>query len=94
MGFCCGDFSGRHVEANNFRIHLAFADSSRYDLRVLRTEIEDENFRMLRRGVGLHALRMSLRNSVFAGGIAGLPLFGTKLPLPRHSALELAADFL
>jgi len=46
MGFCCGDFSGRHVEANNFRIHLAFADSSRYDLRVLRTEIEDENFRV------------------------------------------------
>ena len=38
-------------------------------------------------------LRMSLRNPVFAGGITGLSLFRTKLPLPGHSALKLASNF-
>jgi hypothetical protein len=37
---------------------------------------------------------MSLWNCVFAGGIAGLSLFGTKLSLAGHAALELIPDFL
>src|SRR5207245_10751741 len=44
LRFCCGGFSNRRVEANNFRINLTLTDSPRYDLRVLRAEIEDENF--------------------------------------------------
>src|SRR5438094_608821 len=44
LRFCCGDFSSRRVEANNFRINLTLTDSPRYDLGVLRAEIEDENF--------------------------------------------------
>ncbi len=44
VGFCCGDFSGWCVEANNFRIHLTLPHAAGYDLRVLRAEIEDENF--------------------------------------------------
>src|SRR5881396_1116507 len=39
LRFCCGDFSSRRVEANNFRINLTLTDSPRYDLRVLRAEI-------------------------------------------------------
>ena len=30
---------------------------------------------------------------MFAGGITGLSLFRTKLPLPGHSALKLASNF-
>ena len=37
------DFSCRHVEANNFRIHLALANPSRDHLCVLGAEIENEN---------------------------------------------------
>ena len=37
------DFNCRHVEANDFRIHLTLADASRDYLCVLRAEIEDEN---------------------------------------------------
>ena len=39
-----GDFGGGRIEANNFRIHLAFPHAAGYHLRVLRAEIEDENF--------------------------------------------------
>jgi len=42
----CRDFRGRCVEANNFRIHLAFPYAPRDDLRVLRPEVEDQNFRV------------------------------------------------
>ena len=38
------DFSCRCVEANNFRIHLQLPHAAADDLRVLRTEIENENF--------------------------------------------------
>ena len=41
-----GDFSRGCIEANNFRINLEFANTPGNDLRVLRTEIQDENFRM------------------------------------------------
>jgi hypothetical protein len=37
---------------------------------------------------------MSLRDAVFAGGIPRLSLFRTNLPLPGHSALKLASNFL
>src|SRR5438132_606763 len=43
VGFQRGDFRGWRVEANNFRIHLAFAHTAGYDLRVLRSEIEEKN---------------------------------------------------
>src|SRR5262249_53171657 len=46
FGLHCGNFSGRCVEANDLRIHLAFPDPTRDDLRVLRTKIENENFRV------------------------------------------------
>ena len=46
FGFDCCDFSGGRIEANNLRIDLALADAARDDLRVLRAEIEDENFRV------------------------------------------------
>ena len=49
IGLHCRDFGGRCVEPNNLRIHLAFPDPSRNDLRVLRAEIEDENSGMLGR---------------------------------------------
>jgi hypothetical protein len=50
-----GDFSRGCVEANNFRINLEFANPPGNDLCVLRTEIQDKNFRMRRCGGCLHA---------------------------------------
>src|SRR5438132_8148675 len=44
----------RSIEADNLRIDLQLTNASANDLGVLRTEIEDENFRMFRRGLGLH----------------------------------------
>src|SRR6266513_5684059 len=46
---------GRSIEADNLRIDLQLTNTSADDLGVLRTEIENENFRMFRRGLGLHA---------------------------------------
>ena len=40
------DFRDRCVETDDLRVHLALTDSSRYDLGILRAEIEDENFRV------------------------------------------------
>ena len=80
IGFHCGDFGGRRVEANDLRIHLAFADPSRYDLRVLRTEIEDENFR-----VRWMCLRSSHATDEFAGRYAP--------PLDRRGSLPSAQAF-
>src|SRR6266496_3414993 len=45
----------RSIEADNLRIDLQLTNASADDLGVLRTEIENENFRMFRRGLGLHA---------------------------------------
>jgi len=49
---------------------------------------------MLRQGLSLHMLGMSLRNRMFSGWIAGFSLFGTNCSLPSHTALELTSDFL
>jgi hypothetical protein len=46
---------GRGIEADDLRINLQLANAPADDLGVLRTEIEDENFRVFRRGLGLHA---------------------------------------
>src|SRR5205823_14389308 len=46
---------GRSIKADNLRINLQLPNAPTDDLGVLRTEIEDENFRMFRRGLGLHA---------------------------------------
>ena len=46
FGFELGDFRGRDIEADDLGIDLAFANPPRDDLGVLRTEIEDEDFRM------------------------------------------------
>src|SRR5207248_9790242 len=45
----------RSIEADNLRIDLQLTNAPANDLGVLRTEIENENFRMFRRGLGLHA---------------------------------------
>ena len=49
-----GNGVGRSIEADDLRINLELANAPADDLGVLRTEIEDENFGMLRRGFGLH----------------------------------------
>ena len=46
FGFELGDFRRRDIEANDLGINLALAHPARDDLRVLRAEIEDEDFRM------------------------------------------------
>src|SRR5438132_12550523 len=46
---------GRSIKADNLRINLQLTDAPTDDLGVLRTEIEDENFRVFCRGFGLHA---------------------------------------
>src|SRR5437879_6572929 len=46
---------GRSIKADDLRINLQLANTPPDDLGVLRAEIEDENFRMFRRGFGLHA---------------------------------------
>src|SRR6202171_820287 len=40
------NFRGRNVESSNLGINLQLAHTAGDDLRVLRAEIEDENFRM------------------------------------------------
>ena len=45
---------GRSIKADNLRINLQLTNAPTDDLGVLRTEIEDENFGMFRRGLGLH----------------------------------------
>ena len=40
------DVGGRNIEANDFRIDLAFPHTAGDHLRVLRAKIENENFRM------------------------------------------------
>jgi hypothetical protein len=50
-----GNFICRDIERNNLRINLQLTNAPADDLGVLRTEIEDENFRVFRRGLGLHA---------------------------------------
>ena len=42
------DFPGRDIELDDLRIDLAFPDTPGDDLGVLRSEIEDQDFRMLR----------------------------------------------
>src|SRR6266536_935532 len=42
LRFCCGDFSSRRVEANNFRINLTLTDSPRYDRGLLRAATQHE----------------------------------------------------
>ena len=58
------------------RIDLQLADAPSDNLRVLRTEIENKNFRVLRWTRCLHALRMSLRDAMLGGGIVGSPVDG------------------
>jgi len=38
------DFRRRNIKADDFGINLQLTDAARDDLRVLRAEIEDENF--------------------------------------------------
>src|SRR6185312_5091491 len=51
-----GNCVGRGIEADDLRINLQLANAPTDDLGVLRTEIEDENFGMFRRGLGLHVI--------------------------------------
>jgi hypothetical protein len=51
--FVCNGL-GRSIKADNLRINLQLTNAPTDDLGVLRTEIEDENFGMFRRGLGLH----------------------------------------
>jgi len=46
LRFQLGDFSCRYVEANDLGINLEFTNAPGNDLGVLRTEVQDENFRM------------------------------------------------
>src|SRR4029077_20842151 len=64
------------------------------DLGVLRTEIEDENFGMFWRGLGLHVKsRMVLRDAVLSRGITRRSIKRADCSLARHAALELASHF-
>ena len=94
IGFDCCDFSRGRIEMNNLRIHLTFAYSPRYDLRVLRAKIEDENFRVCWVFRRLHILRMRLRYPVLRGRIVGTSLHWPKRSLTGHAALELLLHFL
>ena len=88
------DVLSRRVEMDDLRVNLEFANTAADYLSVLRAEIEDENFRMLRRCLRLHTLWMGLGNRMFTGGIARGPLFRADRSLAGHAALELTSDFL
>ena len=88
------DFSGRCVEANDLRIDLTLAYSPRYDLRVLRAEIEDENFRVLGPFRGLHILRMRLRHAMLRRWIVGRSFHWAKRSLTGDAAPQLLLHLL
>src|SRR5207302_10083252 len=90
IGLCTRDGVGWSIEANDFRIHLQLANAPSDDLGVLRTEIENKDFGVLRRGLSLHALRMSLGNSVFGGRIVAWPIERADRSLAGYAALQLA----
>src|SRR2546423_2218145 len=69
------DFPRRNVELDDLRINLAFADPSRDDLGVLRTEIENQDSRM--RGGG--ALRHGCISLMFGSSERSI---GPRVPLP------------
>src|SRR6266513_504664 len=69
------DFLRRNVELDDLRVDLAFADAPRDDLGVLRTEIEDQDFRMR----GRSALRHGCISLMFGSSERSL---GPKVPFP------------
>src|SRR5262249_31782965 len=81
-------------EANDLRIHLAFPNTARDDLGVLRAEIENENLRVLEALRGLHILRMRLRYAVLRRWIVGCPLHWPKRSLAGYATPELLLHFL
>src|SRR3954451_5679074 len=46
FGSGSGNFRGRNVEANDFRVDLTFPNAPRNDLGVLRAKIEDQDLGM------------------------------------------------
>ena len=88
------DLVRRNIEANDLGIDLQLTDAARDYLRVLRTEIEDENFRVSRCVCGLHALRVGLRDAMLAGRIVGRFFQRTKRSLTSQAALQLLLHFL
>src|SRR4051812_30590063 len=78
-----GHFVRGDIELNDFRVNLRLSNSARDNLRVLRTEIENEDLRMRRRGALRHGCV-----SLMVGSLERS--IGPSVPLPVKPRWNLA----